>query len=226
MGGDRRGGRGEADRPGAGGAGPADCRPVPRASGRVAAHVFAGDDRPVAAGVARGRAGSWTTRWTPARWRRGWRPGSRPARCCGWVSCASTPTPTAARRCWAAWPTCSKVRATWSSPPCGPSSGPPTPPRRAPGPAPADPAGMAGRLLERLPELTGSDPARIDPARGGVIDVPDRVHHRRPGSRGPHRRPAAGGRGRGGHRRRAGRAGHPVPGRGPRPAAPLCRARR
>ena len=33
---------------------------------------------------------------------------------------------------------------------------------------------MAGRLLERLPELTGSDPARIDPARGGVIDVPDR----------------------------------------------------
>jgi uncharacterized protein YidB (DUF937 family) len=25
-----------------------------------------------------------------------------------------------------------------------------------------------------LPELTGSDPARIDPARGGVIDVPDR----------------------------------------------------
>jgi hypothetical protein len=38
----------------------------------------------------------------------------------------------------------------------------------------ADPAGVAGRLLERLPELTGSDPARIDPARGGVIDVPDR----------------------------------------------------
>ena len=41
------------------------------------------------------------------------------------------------------------------------------------GPGPADPAGTAGRLLERLPELTGSDPARIDPARGGVIDVPD-----------------------------------------------------
>src|SRR5205807_7117651 len=35
-----------------------------------------------------------------------------------------------------------------------------------------DPAGVAGRLLERLPELTGSDPAQVDPARGGVIDVP------------------------------------------------------
>ena len=42
------------------------------------------------------------------------------------------------------------------------------------GPGPADPGGTAGRLLERLPELTGSDPARIDPARGEVIDVPDR----------------------------------------------------
>jgi hypothetical protein len=42
------------------------------------------------------------------------------------------------------------------------------------GPGPADPAGTAGRLLKPLPELTGNDPARIDPARGGVIDVPDR----------------------------------------------------
>ena len=42
------------------------------------------------------------------------------------------------------------------------------------GPGTADPAGVAGRLLGRLPELTGHDPARIDPARGGVIDVPDR----------------------------------------------------
>jgi hypothetical protein len=41
------------------------------------------------------------------------------------------------------------------------------------GPGAADPAGTAGRLLERLPELTGSDPGGIDPARGGVIDVPD-----------------------------------------------------
>jgi hypothetical protein len=38
----------------------------------------------------------------------------------------------------------------------------------------ADPAGVAGRLLTRLPELTGHDPTRIDPARGGVIDVPAR----------------------------------------------------
>ena len=38
----------------------------------------------------------------------------------------------------------------------------------------ADPAGTAGRLLERLPELAGCDPAGIEPARGGVIDVPDR----------------------------------------------------
>jgi len=39
------------------------------------------------------------------------------------------------------------------------------------GPGAADPAGVAGRLLTRLPELTGHDPTRIDPARG----------HRRPG---------------------------------------------
>ena len=138
------------------------------------------------------RTGSWTTRWTPARWRRGWRPGSRPARCCGWVSCASTPTPTAARRCWAAWPTCSKVRATWSSPPCGPSSGTPTLAAARAGPGAADPAGTAGRLLERLPELTGRDPARdrSGPRRGHRRPGP--VHRRRPGRRGPHRRPAAG----------------------------------
>ena len=41
------------------------------------------------------------------------------------------------------------------------------------GPGTADPAGVAGRLLERLPELTGRDPGRINPARGGVIDVRD-----------------------------------------------------
>jgi hypothetical protein len=42
------------------------------------------------------------------------------------------------------------------------------------GRGPAGPDGMAGRLLERLPELTGRDLAGIDPARGGVIDVPVR----------------------------------------------------
>ena len=42
------------------------------------------------------------------------------------------------------------------------------------GPGTADPAGTTGRLLQRLPELSGSDPAGIDPARGGIIDVPDR----------------------------------------------------
>ncbi len=45
------------------------------------------------------------------------------------------------------------------------------------GPGATDPAGVAGvagRLLERLPDLTGRDPAGIDPACGGVIDVPDR----------------------------------------------------
>ena len=41
------------------------------------------------------------------------------------------------------------------------------------GSGPADAAGTAGRLLEPLPELKGSDPAPIDPARGGVIDVRD-----------------------------------------------------
>ena len=38
----------------------------------------------------------------------------------------------------------------------------------------ADPARTAGLLLERLPELADRDPAGIEPARGGVIDVPDR----------------------------------------------------
>lgn len=36
----------------------------------------------------------------------------------------------------------------------------------------ADPTGVAGRLLLRLPDLTTADPMAIDPARGGVIDVP------------------------------------------------------
>lgn len=40
------------------------------------------------------------------------------------------------------------------------------------GPRTADPAGSAGRLLTRLPELI--DPSRVDPARGGVIDAPSR----------------------------------------------------
>jgi hypothetical protein len=40
------------------------------------------------------------------------------------------------------------------------------------GPGAADPRGVVGRLLERLPVLTEHDP--IDPARGGVIDVPDK----------------------------------------------------
>jgi hypothetical protein len=35
-----------------------------------------------------------------------------------------------------------------------------------------DQSGTAGRLLSRQPCLTGSDPATIDPARGGVIDIP------------------------------------------------------
>ena len=37
----------------------------------------------------------------------------------------------------------------------------------------ADPARTAGLLLERLPELADRDPAGIERARGGVIDVPD-----------------------------------------------------
>jgi hypothetical protein len=37
----------------------------------------------------------------------------------------------------------------------------------------SDPAAVAGRLLARLPELTGEDPAAVEPSRGGVIDVPD-----------------------------------------------------
>lgn len=41
------------------------------------------------------------------------------------------------------------------------------------GPGSADPTGTTGKLLERLPELARRDPASIDPARGGVIDIPD-----------------------------------------------------
>ena len=41
------------------------------------------------------------------------------------------------------------------------------------GPGGADATGAIGRMLERLPELTGSDPATADPSRGGVIDIPD-----------------------------------------------------
>jgi uncharacterized protein YidB (DUF937 family) len=40
------------------------------------------------------------------------------------------------------------------------------------GPGAADPVGTVGRLLDGLPELTGRDLARLEPARGGVIDVP------------------------------------------------------
>ena len=40
------------------------------------------------------------------------------------------------------------------------------------GPGAADPAGVAGRLLTPLPHLSGSDLSRVDPGRGGVIDVP------------------------------------------------------
>ena len=74
------------------------------------------------------------------------------------------------------------------------------------GPGPADPAGVAGRLLERLPELTGADPARIDPARGGVIDVPPEFTGADLEAAAAHRRPGAGRRGRGG-RRAPGRTG-------------------
>jgi hypothetical protein len=42
------------------------------------------------------------------------------------------------------------------------------------GPGTAEPAGIVGKLLERLPILTGCDLAEIDPAHGGVIDIPDR----------------------------------------------------
>ena len=35
-----------------------------------------------------------------------------------------------------------------------------------------DPAGTAGRLLDRLPDLTGCDPSRVEAARGGVVDIP------------------------------------------------------
>jgi hypothetical protein len=38
----------------------------------------------------------------------------------------------------------------------------------------ADPAGVTGRLLERLPELTVDGFSEIDPVRGGVIDVAPR----------------------------------------------------
>jgi hypothetical protein len=38
----------------------------------------------------------------------------------------------------------------------------------------AQPPGVAGRLLDRLPELGTLEPAAVEPRRGGVVDVPDR----------------------------------------------------
>ena len=66
------------------------------------------------------------------------------------------------------------MRAACSSPPCGPEQWNAYTDAARSGPGTADPAGTAGRLLEPLPELTGRDPAAIDPVRGGVIDVPPR----------------------------------------------------
>jgi hypothetical protein len=40
------------------------------------------------------------------------------------------------------------------------------------GPAAAGQPGTAGRLLKPLPQLSGADPASVDPVRGGVIEVP------------------------------------------------------
>ena len=91
------------------------------------------------------------------------------------------------------------------------------------GPGPADPAGVAGRFLGRLPDLTDADPAGIDPARGGVIDVPPEF------GAADLEAAAATGAGRrsgGGRLGGAGRAGRPVPGWGAGPAGPLWRAGR
>ena len=128
--------------------------------------------------------------------------GSRPARCYGWASCASTPTPPAARRCWAAWSTCSTVRAVCSSPACGPSSGPPTPRRRGRDPGPPIRLAPPGGCSSGCPELTG-DPAQIDPARGGVIDVPARFTTAAMTAAAAHRRLSAGGSGGSGYQCRA-----------------------
>lgn len=38
----------------------------------------------------------------------------------------------------------------------------------------AGPLGVAGRLLDRLPDLGNLEPEAIEPRRGGVIDIPDR----------------------------------------------------
>ena len=119
------------------------------------------------------RAGGWTTRWTPARWRTRLEAGI-PARTVLWLgelrqyADADGGAAVLGRLAdllageghlviTTVWPE------QWTAY---------TAAARA-GPGAADPAGTAGRLLERLPDLTGADPAGIDPARGGVIDVPD-----------------------------------------------------
>ena len=78
----------------------------------------------------------------------------------------------------------------------------------------ADPAGTAGRLLERLPELTDRETARIDPGRGGVIDVPDLFTTDEMTAAASTGNAVLAEAAAGGRQRRAGRAGHPVPGRG------------
>ena len=101
-------------------------------------------------------------------------PGSRPARCCGWVSCASTPTPTAARQVLGrladlidgegrllittVWPE------QWNAYTAAAGAGPGPPIR----------PGRPGGCWSRCPSSPAATPPRIDPARGGVIDVPPR----------------------------------------------------
>ena len=94
------------------------------------------------------------------------------------------------------------------------------------GPGPADPAGTAGGCSSGCPSSPAAAWLGSIPGRGGVIDVPDGFTAADLEAAAQRRRPGACRSGRGGYRCRAGWAGHPVPGRGPRPAGPLCRARR
>ena len=100
MGGDRRGGRGQAHGPGARRAGPPDRRPGARAPGRVVPHLLAGHDRPVAAGLAQGpgwRHSSQRSARTPG-WCAPTRSCSPRPRRCGW-SCPAAPPRRSPRSC-------------------------------------------------------------------------------------------------------------------------------
>ncbi len=115
------------------------------------------------------RTGGWSIRWTLPRSRRGWKPGSRPWTVLWLGELCQYADADGGAAALAGWPSCWPARATWSSPPSGPSSGLLTWPRRAPGreppirpgwPAAARGAGRAPPCEPSIPPAAGSSTSR------------------------------------------------------------------